>query len=91
MKPLVKEMVQDDPSQRPTIHQVVERFSRLRKSLPWWTLRSRVADVEDDADDGRLAVCWRIARHAGRQAFHILTCRKAIPSPPRRPLHTFRF
>lgn len=35
-------MVQDDPSKRPQIVEVVRRLELIRKSLSWWKLRSRI-------------------------------------------------
>lgn len=42
MEPLVKDMVQADPKQRPTMDEVVKRFSEIRRRLSWWKLRSRI-------------------------------------------------
>ncbi|KAF8200021.1 hypothetical protein K438DRAFT_1583130 [Mycena galopus ATCC 62051] len=42
MRPLVDDMVQDDPTKRPTIDQVVTRFAEIQQGLWSWKLRSRV-------------------------------------------------
>ncbi|KAF8200026.1 kinase-like domain-containing protein, partial [Mycena galopus ATCC 62051] len=42
MRPLVTDMVQDDPTRRPTIDDVVTRFAEIQKGLSSWKLRSRV-------------------------------------------------
>ncbi|KAJ7267690.1 kinase-like domain-containing protein [Mycena haematopus] len=42
MRPLVNDMVQDDPTKRPTIDEVVARFAEIQKGLSSWKLRSRV-------------------------------------------------
>ncbi|KAJ7238565.1 kinase-like domain-containing protein [Mycena haematopus] len=42
MRPLVKDMIQADPSQRPSMDEVVQRFSEIVRSLSSWKLRSRV-------------------------------------------------
>jgi serine/threonine protein kinase len=42
MRPLVMDMVQDDPTKRPTIDEVVTRFAEIQKGLSSWKLRSRV-------------------------------------------------
>ena len=47
MWPLVNDMVQDDPGKRPTMDDVVERFEKIRRSLHWWTLRSRLVYRSD--------------------------------------------
>ncbi|OJA14390.1 hypothetical protein AZE42_11187 [Rhizopogon vesiculosus] len=44
LKPLVDDMVQDDPSKRPKMEQAVEQFDSIRQSLTTWKLRSRVTD-----------------------------------------------
>ena len=42
IEPLVLDMVQDDPTKRPTIDQVVNRFDDMRKKLGAFKLRARV-------------------------------------------------
>jgi len=42
MRPLVNDMVQDDPTMRPKIDDVVTRFAEIQKGLSSWKLRSRV-------------------------------------------------
>ncbi|KAJ6547720.1 kinase-like domain-containing protein [Mycena sp. CBHHK59/15] len=41
MKPLVSDMVQDDPQKRPTMDEVAARFFQVRQQLRWWTLHAR--------------------------------------------------
>ncbi|TFK74311.1 hypothetical protein BDN72DRAFT_893286 [Pluteus cervinus] len=41
LRPLIKDMVQDDPAKRPTIDEVVSRFENICKKLGPWKLRSR--------------------------------------------------
>ncbi|KAG1751144.1 kinase-like domain-containing protein [Suillus lakei] len=48
LKPLVDDMVQDDPSRRPTMEVVVKRFDSIRQNLSTWKLRSRVICRDDD-------------------------------------------
>ncbi len=43
MEALVTDMVQDDPTKRPTMDKVVARFSEIRGKLNSWKLRSRIA------------------------------------------------
>ena len=86
MWPLVNDMVQDDPSKRPTMDEVVERFEKIRQSLAWWTLRSRLIHQSDSF--------WRFAQiplHFTRSFIYVLTRRKAIPVPPESPQHRFKF
>lgn len=47
MSALVADMVQEDPSKRPTATEVVERFDKIRMSLSSWKLRSRVVKNDD--------------------------------------------
>ncbi|VDC04965.1 unnamed protein product [Peniophora sp. CBMAI 1063] len=44
VKPLIADMTQEDPSKRPKIDEVVERFAEIRASLSEKKLRSRVKD-----------------------------------------------
>ncbi|KZV77314.1 hypothetical protein PENSPDRAFT_621715 [Peniophora sp. CONT] len=44
MRPLLSSMTQEDPSKRPKIEEVVQRFGELRASLSKKTLRSRIVD-----------------------------------------------
>lgn len=46
--PLVADMMLENPSKRPTMTEVVDRFSRLRTSLGYWKLRSRLIDRRDN-------------------------------------------
>ncbi|KII92697.1 hypothetical protein PLICRDRAFT_103575 [Plicaturopsis crispa FD-325 SS-3] len=47
LKPLVEDMVQDDPSMRPQMDEVLSRFTAIRESLGSWKLRSRVVNRRD--------------------------------------------
>ena len=49
MEPLVRDMVQTDPTKRPNVEEVVVRFDKIRRSLSGWKLRSQVVDDEQDA------------------------------------------
>ncbi|KAJ7267694.1 kinase-like domain-containing protein [Mycena haematopus] len=42
MRPLVDDMVQEDPTKRPAIDEVIARFAEIQKGLSSWKLRSRV-------------------------------------------------
>ena len=44
MQSLIADMVQVDPSKRPTMDDVVQRFENIRKSLTTSKLRSRIVD-----------------------------------------------
>ncbi|KAJ3491002.1 hypothetical protein NLI96_g1020 [Meripilus lineatus] len=45
LRPLAEDMAQDDPSKRPNMDEVVERFEKLRRSLWWWRLRARLKHI----------------------------------------------
>ncbi|KAL0952422.1 hypothetical protein HGRIS_006695 [Hohenbuehelia grisea] len=76
IKPLIADMVQDDPSKRPTMEQVAERFDESCAGLSSWTLRSRVARKYDPA----IAIPFVFLAHWGRRIMSISRRRPAIPS-----------
>ena len=82
MKPLVDDMVQDDPSKRPKIDEVVERFDGILRSLSWWKLHSRLVDYEEEKDDP-IASFIRPIHHFFRTAAHVIIFRNPIPRPSR--------
>ncbi|KAJ7265002.1 kinase-like domain-containing protein [Mycena haematopus] len=47
MRPLVKDMIHTDPSQRPSMDEVVQRFNEIVRGLSSWKLRSRVVKRTD--------------------------------------------
>ena len=47
MRPLINDMVQEDPSKRPKMDEVVVRFETSRNGLSTGKLRSRVARKEE--------------------------------------------
>ncbi|EIW62637.1 uncharacterized protein TRAVEDRAFT_34025 [Trametes versicolor FP-101664 SS1] len=79
LEPLVQDMVQDDPTKRPTIQDVIRQFDELVpvKPLGSQKLRSRLIYRKEGAGD---ALVQRIA-HAFRTARYILTRKPAIPRP----------
>lgn len=79
MIPLMNEMVQDDPSKRPTIDDVVTRFEEIRRSLGWWKLRSRIVLKAEDEVFGVRTL--RDVSHIFYTIGDILLRRKAIPVP----------
>jgi len=73
MRELVSDMVNDDPSKRPAMSEVVARFEDIVKGLSNWELRSPVVDVDAP---------WSIFRstsHWTRQLGHIVRRLPAIP------------
>ena len=79
MEPLVQDMVQADPSKRPTMEEVTVRFDKIRQSLSGWKLRSRVVDDEEDALE-RVA---RTVSHWIRRVSFVV--RRVPPIPTLRP------
>lgn len=78
MGPLIEDMVQADPTKRPNMDVVVERFEYIRRSLPWWKLRRRLRLREEDG-----APILSFVRDV-RQFFHtlcdIVMSHSAIPT-----------
>ncbi|KAI0081936.1 hypothetical protein K474DRAFT_1768164 [Panus rudis PR-1116 ss-1] len=80
MQPLVADMVQDDPSKRPDIDVIAERFSEILQSLSWWKLRSRLIYEKDTQYVINHYVTQPIG-HFFRTAAHMLAFRSALPRP----------
>ncbi|KAJ3748356.1 kinase-like domain-containing protein [Lentinula detonsa] len=81
LRPLVKDMVVDDPSKRPTMDEVMPRFSAIIDKVPWWKLRARAAKK----DEFLLLKPFRAVYHVFWTASMMLLLKPAIPSP--KPLH----
>jgi len=78
MVPLVNDMVQDEPTKRPTMEEVVARFDELCRGLSSWKLRSRVVDREDSSFLG----FFRAIAHWKRRIGYIIRRVPAIPTVP---------
>ena len=77
MRPLIVDMVHEDPTKRPNIDEVVTRFAEIRKRLSSWKLRSRVArNIELWP-----VAAWRTIAHWYRTIGYVLTRKAAIPEP----------
>jgi hypothetical protein len=79
MKDLVADMVKDDPKQRPTMDEVVTRFSDITKRLSSWKLRSRLGNKKE----GALSSMARSVVHWTKQIHPIVTRLPPIPTPRR--------
>ncbi|KAL4244672.1 hypothetical protein ABKN59_010317 [Abortiporus biennis] len=79
IQPLIGDMVQDDPSKRPNMEEVVKRFAEIYQSLPKSVLRSRL--VEHGEEDGLLTFLTQDVRHYIRTFFRILFRRNPMPTP----------
>ncbi|KAM5533173.1 hypothetical protein V8D89_013129 [Ganoderma adspersum] len=77
MQPLVDDMVQRDPSKRPTIGQVRSRFEELRSSLSERTLRSRVVYRDESAIVG----LFKSLNHYFKTRIRVLRGTPALPTP----------
>lgn len=76
MKPLVEDMVADDPTKRPTIDDVLARFRQIYASVGHWRRRSRLADQGESA--ARHAC--RNVKHAFIAIGHIVASHSAVPT-----------
>lgn len=74
--PLVEDMIQADPSKRPTMAEVVDRFSKIRSNLSRWKLRSRLALVNEAGSDKILRGIY----HSFWAVYQILLRRAAMPN-----------
>jgi len=78
MKPLVDDMVQDDPKKRPSMDEVVSRFETIVGSLHTWKLRSRVVPRKDTLFHGMI----HGTKHWIRKIGFIV---KRVPPIPEKP------
>ena len=77
MEPLVTDMVQNDPTKRPTMDEVVTRFSAIREKLSTWKLRSRIARKYELWP----VTAWKSVNHWCHTVGYILGRMAAIPEP----------
>lgn len=77
MEPLVTDMVQDDPTKRPTMDEVVTRFREIKNKLSTWKLRSRIARKNELWP----VTAFRTVRHWYWTVGYTLGRKAAIPEP----------
>jgi hypothetical protein len=77
MEPLVTDMVQNDPTKRPTMDEVITRFSEIRRKLSAWKLRSRISRKNELWP----VTAWRSVSHWCRTVSYVLGRKAAIPEP----------
>ncbi|KIJ16754.1 hypothetical protein PAXINDRAFT_168241 [Paxillus involutus ATCC 200175] len=77
MQPLIADMVQKDPSKRPTMDEVVERFDAIRAGLTMWKLRSRVINKRENLLEGVVRGTSYWMRRIGFVAMGV----PAVPTP----------
>ncbi|KAH9850490.1 kinase-like domain-containing protein [Lenzites betulinus] len=78
LSPLVNDMVREDPKERPTIDEVVQRFnSDILPTLSRKLLRSRLVPVKEFRGD----ILFNVIAHAFRRIRYRLTRKSPIPMP----------
>ncbi|KAI0299137.1 kinase-like domain-containing protein [Multifurca ochricompacta] len=77
IEPLVADMVQEDPTKRPTMKEVVTRFAEIRSKLSTWKLRSRMVRNNELWP----VAAWRAVSHWYRTIGYVLARKAAIPEP----------
>ncbi|KAF9544081.1 hypothetical protein CPC08DRAFT_716567 [Agrocybe pediades] len=77
LQPLIDDMTQTDPSKRPDINVVLERFNRIVDGLSTWKLRAPVTP----RGTTRVRRIHRMLLHWGRKVVYIVTRTPAIPEP----------
>lgn len=75
MASLVADMVQDDPTKRPTIDEVIRRFDNIQHRLSSWKLRSRVVKTKDES----LVGFFRGIAHWSRRVQYVVTGVHPVP------------
>ena len=61
LRPLIRDMMQDDPTKRPKIGEVIKRFEDIVHNLSAWKLRSRTSSRRANIfqDVGHLFSHWK--------------------------------
>ena len=77
METLIADMVQDDPTKRPKMDEVVTRFREIKGKLSSWKLRSRIARRKEIW----VLTVWRFVGHWYRTIGYVLGRKAAIPEP----------
>jgi len=77
MEPLVADMVQEDPGKRPSMDEVVARFSEIKSKLSTWKLRSRIARK----DEIWPVAAWRSVSHWYSTIGYVIANKAVITEP----------
>ena len=72
---LVDAMTDENPAERPTIEEVISRFSRIRDSLSGFKLRSLITSKEDRSLSTKIRYMRQVVRTVG----YIIWQKAAIP------------
>ena len=76
MESLVADMVQNDPTKRPTMDEAVLRLDQIVKQLSSWKLRSRIIDESD----GSILRFYHGAGYWARRISYVFKRTSAIPT-----------
>lgn len=76
MSNLVRDMVHEDPTQRPTMDEVVVRFDAIRRGLSNWKLRSRAIR----RDENIIFEFFRPVAHWARRVRFVFTGVPPVPA-----------
>ena len=77
MESLIADMVQEDSKKRPTMDEVVNRFTEIKNRLSSWKLRSRMARNNEIWP----VSAWRAVGHWYRTVGYVITRKPALPEP----------
>ena len=78
MRELVEAMTDENPANRPTIEEVIEKFDEIRRSLSTVKLRSTIIAKKDPI----IFTLFRHARQLTRTVFYVIQRMPAVPVPP---------
>ncbi len=77
MEPLVADMVQEEPGKRPSMDEVVARFSEIKIKLSTWKLCSWIARK----DEIWPVAAWRSVSHWYSTIGYVTANKATIPEP----------
>ena len=77
MQPLIDDMVQEDPTKRPNMDEVVARFAEIRSKLSTWKLRSRMPRNNEIWP----VAAWEFVSHWYHTIGYVLARKAPIPDP----------
>ena len=75
MEELITDMVKEDPEKRPTMDEVVNRFTEMTSRLSAWKLRSRMARNNEIWP----VTAWRTVSHWYRTIGYVIARKPALP------------
>jgi serine/threonine protein kinase len=78
MRELVEAMTDENPANRPTIEEVIEKFDEIRSSLSTVKLRSPIISKKDPT----IFTIFRHARQLTRTLLYVIQRTPAVPVPP---------